>query len=74
MIGEFWTSGNDIIIESVYYWFGSGHRINYDNWGYGQPDNYENNEDCVVIYVLNNEMHWNDRNCAAAIKSICEIF
>ena len=35
--------------------------VNYHNWYENEPNNYQNNEDCVHITETSNK--WNDRRC-----------
>ena len=48
--------------EGKYLW-GSDYSVAvYTNWESGQPDNFDNAEDCVVV-VGRQAMKWNDIPC-----------
>ena len=44
----------------------------FSNWGPAQPNNYHN-QDCLDLYYDKGEWVWNDENCDAKLKSLCEI-
>uniref|UniRef100_A0A667Y143 Mannose receptor C-type 1 n=1 Tax=Myripristis murdjan TaxID=586833 RepID=A0A667Y143_9TELE len=45
---------------------------NYENWGFGEPNNYNDNELCAEIQFYYGR-HWNDRHCESYNDWICEI-
>ncbi|XP_037073821.1 mannose-binding protein C-like [Pollicipes pollicipes] len=47
-------------------------------WSEGQPDNYQNREDCVEIWPTNTFPNvrfaeWNDRDCSAKAIPMCQL-
>lgn len=48
----------------------SGAPVTYTNWKSGEPNNYKNGEDCVI--VLGDGL-WNDFGCQHNTLIICEV-
>lgn len=48
----------------------NGAPVTYTNWKTGEPNNHDNDEDCVVI--VSNGL-WNDLNCQRKSLIICEV-
>lgn len=44
----------------------------FDNWGYGEPNNYNDNEHCAEAQFYYGR-HWNDRHCESYNDWICQI-
>ncbi|CAN9506368.1 unnamed protein product [Ophioblennius macclurei] len=44
----------------------------YENWGYGEPNNHNDNELCTEIH-FHYGYYWNDRHCDAYNNWICQI-
>ncbi|XP_071381660.1 macrophage mannose receptor 1 [Centroberyx affinis] len=44
----------------------------YENWGFGEPNNYNDNEHCAEVQFYYGR-HWNDRHCEAYNDWICQI-
>ncbi|CAB3379453.1 Hypothetical predicted protein [Cloeon dipterum] len=75
---KFWLSGTDLGYENYFYWIGVGILI--DPFWYfevGQPDNANNNENCVQYFVhpdiSDATYKWNDANCEEAERFVCEV-
>ena len=68
---DFFTGANDIDEDGVWTYWHSGKPVIYANWASGEPDNYRNNEDCMVIDISLNG--FNDWPCKANAKFICEV-
>ncbi|CAB1349515.1 unnamed protein product [Coregonus sp. 'balchen'] len=49
-----------------------GSAFSYDNWGFGEPNNYNDNEKCAEVQFYYGR-HWNDRHCDSYNDWICEI-
>ena len=62
-----WIGLNDIASEGNFEWQRGGNG--YLNFGNGQPDNWNNAEDCV--YVSNGGL-WNDCPCSSSLVYICQ--
>ena len=68
---NFFTGANDIDEEGVWTYWHSGKPVTYGNWRSGQPNNYQNNEDCMEIRISFNSS--NDWHCTADAKFVCEV-
>nr|XP_028603551.1 C-type lectin lectoxin-Thr1-like [Podarcis muralis] len=45
----------------------------YKNWNAGEPNNQNNNENCVELWADTGYMKWNDENCNFARRSyLCQ--
>lgn len=51
-------------------WSSSGRALDYTNWIYGAPDNWEQREHCVVL--KSGEQEWNDVYCHLEYYFLCE--
>jgi len=51
---------------------GSQTLLTYTNWQHGQPNCYRNNENCVHIRGLKENLMWNDAPCSAILCSLCQ--
>uniref|UniRef100_A0A8D0DKJ8 C-type lectin domain-containing protein n=2 Tax=Salvator merianae TaxID=96440 RepID=A0A8D0DKJ8_SALMN len=60
---------NDIQTEGRFVYL-NGSPVAYTNWKRGEPNNYDNVEDCVIILE---DALWNDYNCNSKCLIICEI-
>uniref|UniRef100_A0A3Q3VSG6 Macrophage mannose receptor 1 n=1 Tax=Mola mola TaxID=94237 RepID=A0A3Q3VSG6_MOLML len=49
-----------------------GSASNFENWGFGEPNNHNDNEHCAEIYIYYSK-RWNDRHCEAYNDWICQI-
>ncbi|KAJ8277624.1 hypothetical protein GJAV_G00077700 [Gymnothorax javanicus] len=49
-----------------------GSSVSYENWGYGEPNNYNNAELCVEVGFYYGRP-WNDRHCESYNNWICQI-
>ena len=49
--------------------------LDYVNWGYGEPNNHNGEENCAVWCLLSDidESYWNDYFCYATKSYICQI-
>ncbi|MGH0174663.1 UNVERIFIED_CONTAM: hypothetical protein FKN15_068385 [Acipenser sinensis] len=47
-------------------------KVSYENWGYGEPNNYNNAELCTEM-SLSYPLSWNDRHCESYTNWICKI-
>ena len=69
-IKRFWIGGNDIAKEGFFTWIGSGEPVPHIGWHRGQPNNYQNNENCMQIRYHGT---FNDCNCAARLPYYCDV-
>lgn len=49
-----------------------GSASDYDNWGFGEPNNHNDNEHCAEVQTYYGR-HWNDRHCEAYNDWICQL-
>ena len=54
-----WIGLNDIDVEGIFVW-ADGSSSSYRSWSSGQPNNVDDNQDCVEMY---NNQYWNDDGC-----------
>ena len=64
-----WLGGSDTLHEGVFRWSHSGRAFTYTNWHTRQPDNYKNQEDCILTWT---DLKWNDGGCQHVTYFICE--
>ncbi|XP_065331612.1 hepatic lectin-like isoform X1 [Cloeon dipterum] len=73
---RFWISGTDLGSEKKFYWSGVGKTME-TFWYFedGQPDNANNNENCVQYVKETNKptYKWNDENCNTPFRFVCEL-
>ncbi|XP_022109148.1 macrophage mannose receptor 1-like [Acanthaster planci] len=67
----YWVGLNDQANEGGFQW-SDGSPVEYENWGPGEPNNYDGNENCVEVF-LNPGRGWNDIICEAQRHWICEV-
>ncbi|XP_031631994.1 hepatic lectin-like [Contarinia nasturtii] len=67
--GRIWTSGTRLSDDVTWEWMGNGKRMNFTDWGKGQPSNDHNSEKCMEIY---GSYKWNDCSCDRKNYFICE--
>ncbi|XP_017071967.1 uncharacterized protein LOC108108426 [Drosophila eugracilis] len=65
---SYWLGVSDIAKEGEFVSIASGKRSPFFKWKAGQPNNLENNENCVDIY----KGHMYDSNCDEEQSFICE--
>ncbi|KAK1883605.1 Macrophage mannose receptor 1 [Dissostichus eleginoides] len=73
MPGEAWVGLNDIHNENQFVWI-DGTAANLLPWAPNQPDNWQNNEDCVNLRGMNHHEPGllNDDFCTATKEFICK--
>ncbi|KAF3849178.1 hypothetical protein F7725_015675 [Dissostichus mawsoni] len=73
MPGEAWVGLNDIHNENQFVWI-DGTAANLLPWAPNQPDNWQNNEDCVNLRGMNQHEPGllNDDFCTATKEFICK--
>ncbi|XP_074478489.1 macrophage mannose receptor 1 [Sebastes fasciatus] len=49
-----------------------GSPFAFENWGYGEPNNHNDNEHCAEAHIYYGR-HWNDRHCEDYNDWLCEI-
>ena len=67
---EYWVGGNDMNEEGTFTWTSDNSTLGFVNWYPGQPNNHDNNEDCVLLCP---DGHWRDSSCDAVWLYICKV-
>ena len=67
--GWFWIGGNDREDEKEWVW-SDGSDFDYSLWHKEQPDNWNNEEDCLLF---TEENKWNDGGCYGKRQFVCKI-
>ncbi|XP_052903282.1 C-type lectin 37Db-like [Anopheles moucheti] len=72
-----WMSANDVGEEGEFHWASTGERVNYLNWSNMEPNNFEPEENCVVLEYWaqggsNCNYTFNDRYCTLDRLFLCE--
>uniref|UniRef100_A0A8C9V7M3 C-type lectin domain-containing protein n=1 Tax=Scleropages formosus TaxID=113540 RepID=A0A8C9V7M3_SCLFO len=71
----FWIGLSDKEREGTWKWVDGTIMPQYEGtWCFGQPDNFEQDEDCVQTRLteLDPSMRWNDLSCDSALQWVCE--
>lgn len=67
---DVWIGANDRDTEGAYEW-ADGEPVTRFNWSMGQPDNFQGQENCAEIRVI--DLQWNDRPCGGDPQGyLCE--
>ncbi|XP_078696201.1 alpha-N-acetylgalactosamine-specific lectin-like [Branchiostoma floridae x Branchiostoma belcheri] len=66
-----WIGLNDQREEGNYEWADGTPLGDYNAWAPGQPDNYQDKEDCIHRHPLTGE--WNDIPCHLPLPFVCQI-
>ena len=59
-------------MKGTWEWAADNTILEYTNWGPGQPDNGDNEEDCMEMKRSLN-WKWNDKECDAHLHFICKM-
>ncbi|CAC5399326.1 MRC [Mytilus coruscus] len=70
-IGKLWICAHDIGIEGTWCWIYDNTTVNFTNWGVGEPNNHEGNENCAELSEAA-LYGWNDGVCTSVLQYICE--
>lgn len=71
MTDMYWTSGTDLGNENNFFWASNGECLEYEPFHDGQPDNTNNNENCVELRNWGNIYKLNDKICDFKQYFIC---
>lgn len=71
MTDMYWTSGTDLGKENNFFWASNGDSFEYEAFHDGQPDNANNNENCVELRKRDNIYKFNDKPCDYKQYFIC---
>ena len=55
--------------EGTFTWTSDNSTLGFVNWYPGQPNDFQSNEDCVLICQ---DEHWTDRSCTSVHPYICK--
>ena len=73
---KMWIGLNDLEVEGVWKWSDNTSLGVYSNWGYREPNNWQN-QDCVVIkrgFMGADffDAKWEDADCERTLLYLCE--
>ena len=56
------------------YWFATGTKLNFTNWGQDEPFNRHTMQECIGIYQQYEpvKLQWTDVACNESLGIICE--
>ncbi|RUS76836.1 hypothetical protein EGW08_015408 [Elysia chlorotica] len=63
-----WLGLTDDVKEGEHVWV-DGEALDYSNWNNGEPNNWNNIQDCVELTTSGK---WNDRNCENGYGVVCK--
>ena len=66
---QVWIGGTDAASEGTWVWSPTNTPMSYTNWYPGEPNNWENNEDCLIF---DSSGKWNDVPCTLLVKFVCQ--
>ena len=69
---DFWIGANDIEIEYDWVWESDKSKLLFSDWHVGEPNNYDDDEDCGQIRWHNLLYRWHDDLCQRLFLYICE--
>jgi hypothetical protein len=58
--GDFWIGANDIEIEDDWVWESDKSNLFFSDWVVGEPNNWDDDENCGKIIWYNRRYKWND--------------
>lgn len=67
---DVWLGANDLATEGDFRWLDGGALDDGPPWAFGQPDDFENIEDCVELRAMDDS--WNDVPCSSLKPPVCE--
>lgn len=75
--GIYWIGLSDIDNEDKWKWTDGTALAGYNKWKSGQPNNWDDDQDCVAIlegpYIVgHHNAEWNDLKCSRKLGYICE--
>jgi len=68
---DWWLGARDDVVEGVWEWSSTGKPLSISDWGPNQPDNGNNNQDCLQIWHESDYL-WDDEFCTLRHNYICE--
>ncbi|XP_056155303.1 macrophage mannose receptor 1 [Lampris incognitus] len=66
-----WIGLSSLDTDQGFVWT-DGSAFGYENWGFGEPNNYNDNEHCAEVQIYYGR-HWNDRHCESYNDWLCQI-
>ncbi|KAK3084198.1 hypothetical protein FSP39_009894, partial [Pinctada imbricata] len=66
-----WIGATDEQSEGQWVWIKSQRIMTFTNWKFGEPNNLNNNENCLFLDG-NSDYRWNDAPCDVRLNFICE--
>lgn len=67
--GGVWIGLNDVKSEGNFLW-PDGTHVTYIKWASNQPDNQNENDDCVRMMI--DKGAWDDTTCEHILSFVCE--
>uniref|UniRef100_A0A9J7YCG9 C-type lectin domain-containing protein n=1 Tax=Cyprinus carpio carpio TaxID=630221 RepID=A0A9J7YCG9_CYPCA len=64
-----WLGGYDAVKEGTWLW-SDGSKLNLEIWAPGEPNNYNRNENCIVMNYQSLS-NWNDYSCDVEKPFVC---
>ncbi|XP_034475714.1 C-type lectin 37Db-like [Drosophila innubila] len=69
---RYWLEINDLGNEGVYKLLSSGLQAGFLNWHSNEPNDNDDNENCVELLKYGSDWEMNDNNCGHKFNFICE--
>ncbi len=63
-----WLGGSDILHEGSFTWI-TGEPLNYTPWNFGEPNNYQGDQDAMYMYANGT---WDDTSTRTQADYVCE--
>lgn len=60
------------ILKVIFFWYSTGRRFGYADWFTGQPDNFNEEENCVYLDYSRPSYRMFDGRCDRKIYYVCE--
>ena len=67
-----WIGGSDEAVEGRWEWDSERCSFTFEDWHWGQPNNYAGAQDCLYMDLSNPQIKWNDERCTNRYYFICE--
>ena len=68
---RYWIGLTDEEVEGLWKWAGTDERMTFTDWNHGEPNSWDELEDCVGI-AKDDQGRWFDIGCDSMYLPICE--